>query len=54
MSYQLEIPKDQQPTPDQEWGFTISEFFMGNLWYIIGIIILVDIFLYARSNMKKH
>ncbi len=54
MSFQIEIPKDKQPTPEQEWGFTIWEFIMGNLWYIIGIVIILAIFFYARSYMKKH
>ncbi len=54
MLLQEGIPKDKQATAEEQWGFTIWEFIMGNLWYIIGIIIILAIFLYARSYMRKH
>lgn len=54
MLLQEGIPQDKQATTDEQWGFTIWEFILGNLWYIIGIIIILAIFLYARSYMRKH
>lgn len=54
MLFQQGIPQDKQATREEQWGFTVWEFIMGNLWYIIGIIIILAIFLYARSYMRKH
>ena len=55
MSLQIQhLPQDKNPTPEQEWGYTIWEFLSGNMWYIIAILVLLAIFLYARSYMKKH
>lgn len=54
MLLQQGIPQDKQATTKEQWGFTVWEFIMGNLWYIIGIIIILAIFLYARSYMRKH
>ncbi|TVZ26360.1 hypothetical protein JM83_1316 [Gillisia sp. Hel_I_86] len=54
MPFQLEIPKDKQPRPEQEWGFTIWEFILENKWYILAIVLIVGIFLYSRNYIKKH
>ncbi|MCF4100567.1 hypothetical protein L1I30_02700 [Gillisia sp. M10.2A] len=54
MPLQIGIPKDQQPRPEQEWGFTIWEFIIENKWYLAGILLLLAIFFYARNYMKNH
>jgi len=54
MSLQLEIPKDRQPRPEQEWGFTIWEFIMENKWYLLAIILILAIFSYARYSWRKR
>jgi hypothetical protein len=54
MAIQIEIPKDKQPRPEQEWGFTIWEFIVDNLLYLIAIILLLAIFFYARNYMRRH
>lgn len=54
MSLQDGIPKEQQATPEQEWGFTIWEFLLENKWYIFAIFLIVAIFLYSRNYMKRH
>mgnify|MGYP006896871733 FL=1 len=53
MSLQLEIPKDQPSSPEQEWGFTIWEFIVENKWYLLAIILLLAIFYYARYSWRK-
>ena len=54
MPLQIEIPKDQQPRSEQEWGFSIWEFITENKWYLAGILLLLAIFFYARNYMKNH
>jgi len=53
MPLQLEIPKDQPPRPEQEWGFTIWEFIVENKWYLLAILLLLAIFYFARYNWRK-
>jgi len=54
MPLQLEIPKDQPASPEQEWGFTIWEFILENKWYLLAIILLLAIFYYARYSWRKR
>jgi len=55
MSIQIQhIPQEKPATREQEWGFTLWEFITGNLWYIIGILIVLGIFLYARNYFKRN
>jgi len=54
MPFQTGIPQDKQPRPEQEWGFTIWEFFLENKWYFFAIFLIVAIFLYSRNYIKKH
>ncbi len=55
MSIQIEhIPQDKAATREEQWGFTLWEFIIGNLWYIIGILVILAIFLYARSYFKRN
>ena len=55
MSFQIQhLPKDKAATPEQQWGYTFWEFITGNFWYLLGILIVLAIFLYARYYYKKH
>ncbi len=54
MSLQLEIPKDQPASPEQEWGFTLWEFIAENKWYLLAVILLLAIFFYARYSWRKR
>ncbi len=51
---QQHLPKDRAATQEQEWGYTLWEFIMGNLWYLLGIFLVLGIFLYARSYSKRR
>ena len=51
---QQHLPKDKKATPEQEWGFTLQEFIEGNWPYLLAIIIILAIFLYARYNWRKR
>ncbi|CAN5178025.1 hypothetical protein BH23BAC2_BH23BAC2_05070 [soil metagenome] len=48
------LPQDKEATSEQQWGYTFWEFLTGNFWYILGILIILAIFLYARSYFKRH
>jgi hypothetical protein len=54
MTLQEHLPKDKQATPEQEWGFTFWEFLEGNWPYLLGILIILGIFLYARYSWRKR
>jgi hypothetical protein len=54
MVLQEHLPRQRQATREEEWGYTFWEFITGNLWYLLGILIVLGIFLYARSYFKKH
>ena len=51
---QEHLPKDKNPTPAQEWGFTLLEFIEGNWLYLSGIVFLLILFFYARSQWRKR
>lgn len=51
---QQHLPKDRAATQEQEWGYTFWEFITGNLWYLLGILLLLVIFLYAKSQYNKR
>lgn len=54
MALQEHLPKDKQATSEQEWGFTLWEFIEGNWPYLLGIIIILIIFFYARHSWRKR
>lgn len=55
MAFQIEhLPQDEPATREEQWGFTIWEFITGNIWYLLGIVLLLVIFLFARSHYKKR
>lgn len=51
---QEHLPKDKNPSPAQEWGFTLWEFIEGNWLYLLAIIFVLGIFLYARYSWRKR
>lgn len=51
---QQHLPQDRRATPEEEWGFTFQEFIVGNWPYLLGIIIILAIFLYARYDWKRR
>lgn len=51
---QEHLPQDRQARPEEEWGFTLEEFIIGNWPYLLGIIIILAIFLYARYDWKRR
>lgn len=48
------LPQDKPATPDQQWGFTLWEFITGNWLYLIAILFIIFIFLYARYSWRKR
>lgn len=55
MSFQIQhLPQERDATREEEWGYTFWEFISGNFWYILGILIVLAIFLYARNYFKRN
>lgn len=51
---QEHLPKDRDATSEQEWGFTIWEFIADNWLYLLGILLILAIFFYARYNWRRR
>ena len=51
---QEHLPQDRTATREEEWGFTLWEFIEGNWVYLLGILIVLLIFLYARYDWKRR
>ena len=51
---QEHLPKDRDATSEQEWGFTIWEFIADNWLYLMGILLILAIFLYARYSWRRR
>jgi hypothetical protein len=51
---QEHLPKDRDATSEQEWGFTIWEFITDNWLYLLGILLILTIFLFARYNWRRR
>ena len=55
MSFQQEhLPKDRPATERQEYGFDFIDFLEDNWIYILGIILLLVLFYYARAQWYKR
>lgn len=55
MAFQQEfLPKVKDATPEQQWGYTLLEFIKGNWPYLLGIVLLLAIFFYARYRQRKR
>lgn len=48
------IPQERAATREEQWGYTFWEFITGNFWYLLGILIILAIFLYARNYFKRR
>lgn len=51
---QQHLPKDRDATREEEWGFTIWEFIADNWLYLLGILLILAIFFYARYNWRRR
>lgn len=51
---QEHLPQNRTAKREEEWGYTFWEFLTGNFWYLLGILIVLAIFLYARNYFKRH
>lgn len=51
---QEHLPKDKPATPDEQWGFTIENFLQDNWPYLLGIMLVLGIFLFARYRWRKR
>lgn len=51
---QPHLPKDKPATPDEQWGFTIENFLQDNWLYLLGILFVLAIFLFARYRWRKR
>ncbi len=55
MNFQQEhLPKDKPPRPEQEWGYSFMNFLEGNWEYLLGILFILAVFLYARYSWRKR
>lgn len=55
MSFQVQhLPQDKDATREEQWGYTFWEFIAGNMWYLLGILIVLGIFLYSRYYFKRN
>lgn len=51
---QQHLPQDRPATREEEWGFTIWEFIVDNWLYLLGILLILAIFFYARYNWRRR
>lgn len=51
---QEHLPKDKDASEAQEWGFTLWEFIQGNWLYLLAIIVVLGVFLYARYDWRRR
>ena len=54
MSFQVQhLPQDKDATSEQQWGYTFWEFISGNMLYLLAILLILGIFLFARYYSKR-
>lgn len=51
---QEHLPKDKPATREEEWGYSLENFLEGNWEYILAIIFVLAVFLYARYSWRKR
>ena len=51
---QEHLPKDKPATREEEWGYSLESFLEGNWEYILAIIFVLAVFLYARYSWRKR
>ncbi len=54
MSFQVQhLLQDKDATSEQQWGYTFWEFISGNMLYLLAILLILGIFLFARYYSKR-
>lgn len=51
---QEHLPQDRPATREQAWGFSIETFLEEQWPYLLGILVVLGIFLYARHSWRKR
>ncbi|HET7361291.1 MAG TPA: hypothetical protein VFI78_05090 [Salinimicrobium sp.] len=51
---QEHIPKEEPASELQEWGFSVWEFIVGNWIYLLAIVVILLLFLYARHRRRER
>jgi hypothetical protein len=51
---QEHLPRNKPATEREGYGFSISDFLEDNWIYLLGILIVLGIFLYARHSWRKR
>ena len=51
---QPEIPQDRPARPEQQYGFELETFLEDQWPYLLGIVIVLVIFFYARYRWEKR
>ena len=51
---QEHLPKDKPATREEEWGYSFMNFLEGNWEYLLGILFVLGVFLYARYSWRKR
>lgn len=51
---QEHLPRPEDATEEQQWGFTFWEFIVGNWIYLTLIIFVLAVFLYARYRWRQR
>ncbi len=51
---QEHLPKDKPATEREGYGFTVGDFLEDNWLYLLGILFIIGIFLYARYSWRKR
>lgn len=55
MIFQVQhLPKEKPTTSAETWGFTLEEFLVANWIYLLGILLLLVVFFYARYSWRKR
>ncbi len=55
MSFQQEhLPQDRPATQEEEYGFSLQTFFEDQWPYLVGILLVLVIFFYARRQWSKR
>ncbi len=55
MTFQQEhLPRQKPARPEQEYGFSIEQFFSDNWGYLLIILVVLIIFFYARYSWRKR
>ncbi|MGY5849304.1 hypothetical protein [Salegentibacter sp. F14] len=53
-AFQEHLPKDRPASREEEWGFTLWEFIADNWIYLMAILLILGVFLYARISWRKR